>query len=252
MEINWLDDAPERSRSLAVGMFDGVHLGHAEVVAGVDAVVSFEPHPRALLSDGPDLIADVPTKAERLATLGVEELVLVPFDREMAGTEPQSFVEDILQGALGAVQVSVGENFRFGRGASGTAETLLVDDRFETRVTPLFKRDGDVVSSTRIRELIKKGKIEKAVRLLGAPFRVRCGVVGSDPGGEPRLTWPDPIVQPPPGAYCALLHDDAVGITRPVSVLIDHSGIRLNEAMSPKWEAAGLSTVVLDLVAPKR
>jgi riboflavin kinase/FMN adenylyltransferase len=203
MRVKWLPDVAPGPRRLALGMFDGVHLGHAAVIAGMDTVVSFEPHPRAVVGSVPELITDLPTKAQRLAALGVRELVLIPFNRRAAEMRAERFVDDVLVGSLGAEAVSVGTNFRFGHRAAGTAELLRRDRRFRTRIVALVEREGGVVSSSRIRELIARGDVTRAARLLGAPFRLRC--TATRVCGQVTLRWGDGLVRPLPGVYSARL-----------------------------------------------
>src|SRR3712207_4793369 len=106
-------------RSVAIGTFDGVHIGHREVIRGNDTVLTFDPHPLAVLHPDalPKLITPLTVKRDLIGGLGVDELVTIPFDRDFAGRSATSFVEDVLIGQLGAESVSVGENFRFGKGA---------------------------------------------------------------------------------------------------------------------------------------
>ena len=116
MRIVALDDVAPLPRRVAVGTFDGVHLGHREVIRGADTVLTFDPHPQSVVAPGssPRLLTTIERKAELIAGLGVEELVIVPYDREFASVTAQDIVDDVLVGALGATHVAVGENFRFG------------------------------------------------------------------------------------------------------------------------------------------
>ena len=109
------DVGPQRSRRVAVGTFDGVHLGHREVIRGADTVLTFDPHPTTVIRPGaaPKLLTDPARKAQLIGSLGVEELVVIAFDAAFAARSAQDFVDDVLVGALGATHVSVGENFRF-------------------------------------------------------------------------------------------------------------------------------------------
>src|SRR4051795_12901774 len=126
MQVTWLPDVPARPRRVAVGEFDGVHLGHREVIRGADTVLTFEPHPREVVAPeaAPRLLTPLARKAELLEGLGVDELVVIRFDAAFAERSPEDFVDEILVGALGATDVSVGENFRFGHQAAGTPELL--------------------------------------------------------------------------------------------------------------------------------
>ena len=121
MKVTPLSQADQRPRRVAVGTFDGVHLGHREVISGADAVLTFDPHPTAVVAPGhePRLLTSLERKAELVESLGVDELVVIGFDASFAAQSPQSFIDDVLVGRLGAVSVSVGENFRFGHRAQG-------------------------------------------------------------------------------------------------------------------------------------
>jgi riboflavin kinase / FMN adenylyltransferase len=195
-----LPDAEPRARRVAVGTFDGVHVGHREVIAGSDTVVTFDPHPVAILhpASTPRLLTTLERKARLAGDLGVEEIVVVPFDRERAAEPAAEFVDEVLVEALQATHVSVGENFRFGHKARGDPALLAGDDRFETRVVPLLEVDGEVVSSSHIRGLILGGAVEYAGRLLGAPFTVSGEVVHGDERGR-TLGYPTANLVPPEG-----------------------------------------------------
>src|SRR4051812_44448091 len=103
MDITWLPDATRRPRRLAVGEFDGVHIGHREVIRGSDSVLTFEPHPRAVVApeSAPKLLTTLEAKADLIAALGVEELVVVPFDGSFAAQTAQEFIDGILVEQLG-------------------------------------------------------------------------------------------------------------------------------------------------------
>jgi riboflavin kinase / FMN adenylyltransferase len=212
--VTRLPEVQPRPRRVAVGTFDGVHLGHREVIAGADTVLTFDPHPSAVVARGgaPRLLTTIERKAELIAQLGVDELVVIPFDREFASRSARSFVDDVVVGALQATHVSVGENFRFGHKASGDPALLQADERFTTRVVPLLEVDGEVVSSSHIRGLVLGGAVEYADRLLGAPFTVTGEVMAGDRRGR-TLGYPtanlvprDGYVVPGHGVYACRAH----------------------------------------------
>src|SRR5436190_24369120 len=126
MDTIWLPDAVPRERRLAVGEFDGVHAGHREVIRGADSVLTFEPHPRTVVApeSAPKLLTTLEQKADLIAGLGVEELIVIPFDGERMKQTAQEFIDHELVERLGATWVSVGENFRFGNRARGDSELL--------------------------------------------------------------------------------------------------------------------------------
>ena len=197
MQTTPLTDADRRPRRVALGEFDGVHLGHREVIAGSDTVVTFEPHPRMVIrpDDPPKLLTTLEAKAELIAELGVEELVVIPFDERFRSQSPQEFIADVLVGCLDARHVSVGENFRFGAGAAGDPALLAADGRFQTRVVRLVEVDGEVVSSSHIRALVAAGDVEHAARFLGAPFKLLGTVVHGDGRGR-ELGFPTANIVP--------------------------------------------------------
>jgi riboflavin kinase/FMN adenylyltransferase len=205
MDVTWLPDARPRARSLAVGEFDGVHVGHREVIRGADTVLTFEPHPRAVVApdSAPKLLTTLEIKADLIAALGVSELVVIPFDGSFAAQSPQAFIDHVLVARLGARGVTVGENFRFGHRAQGDAALLAAQEAFETRIARLVELDGEIVSSSHIRGLVAGGAVDAAARFLGAPFAMRGTVVHGDKRGrtlgyptanlvpDPRLVVPD-------------------------------------------------------------
>ncbi len=205
------NDAEARPRRIAVGEFDGVHLGHREVIRGSDTVLTFEPHPLRVVRPeaAPRLLTSLEVKAELIAGLHVEELVVIPFDHGFAQQRPADFVDQVLVGRMQATHVCVGENFRFGRRAAGDAGMLAADGRFETRVVPLVEIEGEVVSSSHIRGLVLAGEVDVASRLLGAPFQLRGEVVSGDRRGR-ELGFPtanlvpdEKLVCPGHGIYAA-------------------------------------------------
>ncbi|MBV9801979.1 MAG: bifunctional riboflavin kinase/FMN adenylyltransferase, partial [Solirubrobacterales bacterium] len=166
MRITMLSKVSRRPRRVAVGDFDGVHLGHREVIRGNDTVLTFEPHPRSVVRPeaAPKLLTSLEVKAELIGALGIDELVVIPFDQGFAHQSPQEFIDHILVERLQASRVSVGENFRFGHLAAGDPGLLAADGRFETRVVPLVEVEGEIVSSSHIRGLVSAGDVELAAR----------------------------------------------------------------------------------------
>jgi riboflavin kinase/FMN adenylyltransferase len=211
MRITTLADVEPRPRRVAVGEFDGVHLGHREVIAGSDTVLTFDPHPLAVIRPeaAPKLLTSLEVKAELVEAIGVQELVVIPFNRAFAARSPQAFIDDVLVSRLQAQHVSVGENFRFGHRAGGDPEMLAADPRFATRVVEMVEVDGEIVSSSHIRALVQAGDVGHARRFLGAPFAVRGEVVTGDRRGR-TLGFPtanlipdEALVCPGHGVYAA-------------------------------------------------
>jgi riboflavin kinase/FMN adenylyltransferase len=201
-----------RERDVAVGTFDGVHLGHREVIAGADSVLTFDPHPVSVIAPQhtSKLLTTLARKAELVAGLGVQEMIVIPFDAEFARRSAADFIDEVLVGALGARQVAIGENFRFGHKAQGDPRLLLADERFATVVHPLLEVDGEIVSSSHIRGLVLAGDVAEANRLLGSTFRLVGEVVHGDRRGR-ELGFPtanlvpdDALVCPGHGVYACL------------------------------------------------
>ena len=186
MRIVSIDGAASGVARLAVGTFDGVHLGHRDVIAGADSVLTFDPHPVSVIRPAhtPRLLTPLAIKADVIASLGVQELIVIEFGAEFAALSASEFVDQVIVGRLAAASVSVGENFRFGHGARGDAEMLAADRRFATRVVPLRELDGEVVSSSQIRSLIAAGEVSRAARMLGRSFELRGSVVVGDRRGR--------------------------------------------------------------------
>jgi riboflavin kinase / FMN adenylyltransferase len=211
IRVTRLPDARPRARHVAMGFFDGVHVGHREVIDDADTALTFDPHPLHVIHPEaePKLIMPFQIKRDVIEGLGVEELVVIPFDRSFSEIEAEEFCERILSGALGAERVSVGENFRFGKRARGDPGLLSSHDEFETRVVPLIEVDGETVSSSRIRALLAAGDVEAAMRCLGAPFLFEGTVVEGDRRGRElgfptaNLVPPDDLVCPGHGVYAA-------------------------------------------------
>jgi riboflavin kinase/FMN adenylyltransferase len=203
MQVTMLKDVQPRPRRVAVGEFDGVHLGHREVIDGSDTVLTFEPHPLAVIRPeaAPRLLTSLDAKIELISQLGVQELVVIGFDDRFAAQTPTEFVEQILVGTLRATHVSVGENFRFGHGAAGDTEMLGADPRFQTRVVRLVEVDGEIVSSSHIRALVSAGDVEHAARFLGSPFQMRGEVVHGDQRGR-LLGFPTANIVPDEELVC--------------------------------------------------
>jgi len=225
MKVTAFSDLEPRERSVAIGTFDGVHLGHREVIAGADTVLTFDPHPMSVTAPerAPELITSLQRKAELVESLGVEEMVVISFDEQFAQHSAEQFIDEVVVAGLGATRVQVGDNFGFGKRAQGRAELLLADDRFETAVMPLFKLDGAPVSSSRIRSLLREGEVAEANRLLGTPYVFSAEVARGDQRGR-ELGYPTANLVPTAG-YCTPGHgvyagraELAGGETKPAAI----------------------------------
>lgn len=221
MKVVQLPDLSEkRPRRVAIGTFDGVHVGHREVIRGCDTVLTFYPHPLSVVRPeaAPKLITPFDVKRDIIAGLGVEELVVIPFDDDFRSKTAEQFVDEVLIEKLCATEVSVGENFSFGKGAKGNVEMLHARPEFQTRVAPLVEVDGETVSSTQIRALVASGDVEKAGRFLGGPFIVEGEVVHGDKRGRElgyrtaNLVPDERFVHPGHGVYAAWAHGHAAAV----------------------------------------
>jgi riboflavin kinase/FMN adenylyltransferase len=220
---------------VALGTFDGVHLGHRRVIAaaveraralGVPAMVAtFHPRPvTVLLPDrAPEALSTVGRRIELLGEAGADEVVVIRFDAELASLEADEFCERILAGRLGAKVVVTGSDFHFGHARTGTPETLAQSGRalgFETIAVPLFVHDAERVSSTRIRALIRAGDVGAAAELLGRPPEVEGTVIHGDARGR-ELGVPTANLALAPGHVLP-----AQGVYTGVATLPDGAGVR--------------------------
>lgn len=177
------EELERKPRAVAIGTFDGVHLGHRQVLrAAVDAgptptVVTFDPHPREVFGYQVELISSLERRLELLADAGIEDVLVVEFDEAVAQTEPEAFAERVLR-AIGAEVVAVGAGFRFGHARRGDVE-LLRSLGFDARTVPLVEG----ISSSTIRQVVHAGEVAGAARLLGRPVEVEGRVVHGDARG---------------------------------------------------------------------
>jgi len=220
IQVTRFDDVERRPRHVAIGAFDGVHIGHRRVIDKADTAVTFEPHPLKILHPeaAPKLIMPFQIKRDVIEGLGVNELVVIPFDRRFSTISAEDFCAGILVETLGAEQVSVGENFRFGARARGDPKMLASREEFRARIVPLVEVDGEIVSSTRIRSLVAAGEVEAATRCLEAPFLLEGTVVKGDGRGR-ELGFPtanlvpsDDLVCPGHGVYAAFANGQPAAV----------------------------------------
>jgi len=216
-----LDDPRLRRRpaAVAVGNFDGLHLGHRKILSLLcrlaeehglrSLVLTFEPHPERALGKRSVRMIDTPAqRLDRLRRTCVEAVVVVRFDRRFARLGGPAFVGRILKDRLGAREVVVGRGFRFGRGRRGDAAALRRlgrRDGLDVRVVPPVVLGGRTVSSTAVRSLLGRGRVEEAARLLGRPYEIRGRVVAGERRGR-RLGFPTANLETaneilPPGVF---------------------------------------------------
>ncbi len=205
-----------------VGFFDGVHRGHQALVAYARAradlrglplvVVTFDPHPMSVVRPGsePTLLATLDHRIALLLEAGADEVDVLDFNADLAATEPEAFVEEILVGRLAVREVVVGENFRFGHRARGTTETLRGEGGrlgFEVSVLPLVGAGEQRWSSTGTRRLVASGDVVEAAAALGRPYRLDGIVVHGDHRGRElgfptaNMQWEGSPTIPADGVY---------------------------------------------------
>jgi riboflavin kinase / FMN adenylyltransferase len=188
-----------RPRALALGTFDGVHAGHRAVIGRAvrlaaergltSAVVTFDRHPLAVVDParGPRLLTSNDEKVRLIADLGPDELIMLPFDEQLAALTPSEFCGDLLAGALRARVVVVGENFTFGARGAGDAAQLRAcgaASGYDVEVCELITERGEPISSTRIRRLLRDGELEEVREILGRPPSASGVVVHGDERGR--------------------------------------------------------------------
>lgn len=212
-----------RGSAVAIGNFDGVHRGHQALLElareraaarGARAVaLTFEPHPAKVLSpdSAPRLLTTPARKLERLRTAGMDAVVVQRFDRDFARNSAEEFVERFLVAGLGAADVVVGWDFTFGRGRAGNPEVLahLARGSFQVHTVQPVRQAGEVVSSTRIRQLLGEGQVEAAAELLGEPFVLDGSIVrgkgrGTGIGFPTANLAPETEIVPADGVYTVL------------------------------------------------
>lgn len=189
---------------ITIGNFDGVHLAHQQLLQKVVATarrrqitataITFEPHPIKILAPdhAPKLLTPLKRKIGLIEKQGIDVVVVLSFNRELARLSPVEFVREILVKPLQAKVVMVGPNFRFGYRQSGDTEILgelARQEGFDLEIVPMLRHRGQQVSSTRIRELIVAGRMGMAGRLLGRPFSL-CGPIVAGMGVGRRHTVP--------------------------------------------------------------
>lgn len=191
MSIQWRDDRIEGA-AVVIGIFDGVHRGHQLLLERARShnsnvvALTFFPHPTALLAPDkePSYLLTLADRVLQLRLHGADSVAIAPFTEEFSKLSAAQFIEEILVNQLHAAQVIVGENFRFGSMAQGSVETLLGREEFVTDVVSLEEADDLVISSTRIRALIKEGKVVAANELLTRPHQVVGEVIHGEKRGR--------------------------------------------------------------------
>ncbi len=272
--------------AVALGNFDGVHLGHQQVIAPIlpkpvtaqaqalassnleqfsnpetsssnleliyPTVATFNPHPREFFSGQAWKLLTPPTeKAQQLSALGVQQLALLPFNRELASLSPQEFVEKILVEQLRAKQVSVGEDFCFGHKRAGTAtdlDAIASAYGITVHIVSLYKRQEQRISSSIIRESLAEGDIDKANRFLGRPYTL-IGIVEKGQQLGRTIGFPTANLHLPPdkylprlGVYCVEVSHTSESSNQNTN-LSSHPGV-MNIGMRPTVKGTSLTVEV--------
>jgi riboflavin kinase/FMN adenylyltransferase len=234
---------------LTIGSFDGVHLGHREILRevvtqaadrnGSSAVLTLKPHPREFFSPehAPSLLTHDRKKWRLFEDAGIDAVFILPFDSEVASLDPVDFVKNVLVDRCGAAAVVVGHDFRFGHQARGDFELLReLSSEFgfsATQVPPLLM-DGERVSSTLIRERLLVGDLEKAEAFLGRPYSIVGEVVPGRQVGK-TLGFPTANIEPHHSAIPAqgvyIARADVDGAAYPAAVNIGIAPTIRNEGM---------------------
>lgn len=180
-------EGAQRGASCAMGNFDGVHRGHQSVIdaargRGPLGVITFEPHPRAFFAPdaAPFRLMNAEARAHRLTKLGVERLYELPFTAALAAMPAAQFAREVLTEGLGVAHVTVGQDFRFGKGRDGDAAALAALGNqlgFGVTLAPLIGLDGVEISSTAIRAALSEGRVQDAARMLGHWHRIEGEVI---------------------------------------------------------------------------
>lgn len=252
---------PAHGLCLALGMFDGVHLGHQHVlrhalahaatVAGASVVLTFDPHPVSVVRPdrAPRLLQTLPQRLRAFQALGLEAALVIPFTPELAALEGREFIEGLLRGAGRIRSLSVGEGFLFGRHRSGTVDLLRslgATHGFQVHVAPPVALGGDTVSSSRIRQHLRDGRLEEAGELLGRPYSIAGLVIAGDQMGR-RLGFPTANLDvrglelPPNGVYAVR--------ARRLSASTDHPAV-LNIGTRPTLATSATPEVRFEVHLP--
>ncbi len=261
------DDQRVEASVLTTGAFDGVHVGHREVISQVierakgrgvsSAVVTFDVHPATVVrpDSAPKLLTRLPRKLELLEELGVDVAYVIEFDDARASTSAARFVEEVFIGRLGAQEILVGSDFNFGKGREGTVDFLReygASSGFTVEGLELIKCDVEAtepVSSTAIRRALVGGDVAGAAAMLARPFEIRGVVSRGDQRGRTigfptaNVILPDDMARPANGVYaCHYITPD--GVRRPAAVNV---GVR--PTFYESADAAVLEAHLLDFPA---
>ncbi len=203
---------PYTNAVVTIGNFDGVHIGHQKIFRevigradshrGTSVAITFEPHPMKVVAPerGVRVLTPFEEKARLMAVFGIEAVLCINFNREFANTRPDDFIHDVIIEKLGAKEVIVGHNYTFGKGKKGTTDLLRRRGKrlgFSLKVVRNARLFGDVVSSSRIRSLVSRGRVCEASWLLGRPYMIEGTVIKGAGRGSSLLNVPTANIRTP-------------------------------------------------------
>lgn len=197
-----------KNTALAIGNFDGLHLGHQKILKSLvqkarekglfSFVLTFSPHPEKILGKGNvNMIQTLPQRLEGMKKLGVQAVLITPFDQKFSNLSSRRFAQEVVVNCLKAKEVIVGENFRFGKsrkGDIGALRSFGLEFGFHVRSVPPVKKNGKIVSSSLIRNLLQKGKIEEANTMLGRFYEIEGKVIKGEARGK-TIGYPTANIQ---------------------------------------------------------
>ncbi|TAN41839.1 MAG: bifunctional riboflavin kinase/FAD synthetase [Nitrospirae bacterium] len=199
------DEPVGKNPVVTIGNFDGVHIGHQKIfrlaaekageIGGTPVAITFNPHPVRVLAPerGMKLITTLEHKRELIAKNGIRTLICLPFDKDFAKTEPDDFIKEVLVETLGARWVIVGHSYSFGKGKKGTTTLLRASGRkygFGVKVVRYARVYDDIVSSSRIRSLVLRGRVCEAARMLGRAYHMDGTIIKGAGRGASLLKIP--------------------------------------------------------------
>jgi riboflavin kinase / FMN adenylyltransferase len=255
-EIGWEEISRDTSSVLTVGTFDGVHRGHQAIIDylkrradernGTATVMSFDPHPRAIVHDRDvELLSTLEERGDLLQHYGIDRFVVIPFTREFANLTARQYVEEILVNRIGLAEITIGYDHAFGRNREGDVDLLREMGEthgFEVDVIPAKEVEAGVVSSSRIRSLLREGDASQAAKLLGRPYDLRGSVEHGEGRGR-TIGYPTANIElsdarqltPRLGVYAVRVHRLGTGAT--------HSGM-MNIGRRPTFDGMDVTTEV--------
>lgn len=199
-----------RNTVLTLGTFDGIHLGHQQIISSVvekanqngmrSFVITFDPHPRKVLSKDEKvyLLSSLNEKIEIFSKLGVENLFVIDFTKEFSQQSAEEFIKKYLVNGIGLTEIVVGYDHHFGRGRGGNADTLTAignELNFNTTIIPSFVIEERIISSTKIRNALMDGNVSLTAKMLGRYYNFSGTVVGGDKRGR-ELGYPTANIEP--------------------------------------------------------